>query len=154
LEDIDEFFTRYVRTGCDLLSVDIETAGSRVTCIGFAPSAERAIVIPFDDDRAEGRSYWPTREAEKSAWKLISGVLGDGTIPKLFHNGLYDITFLARAYGILCRGCAEDTMLLQHSLQPESLKGLGYLGSLYTDHGAWKVDHKDRQRSKTIGRDK
>ena len=47
-------------------------------------------------------------------------------------------------------GAAEDTMLLQHSLQPESLKGLGYLGSLYTDFGAWKVDHKNSQ---TIKRD-
>jgi uracil-DNA glycosylase len=154
LEDIDEFITRYIRTGCDLLSVDIETSGSRVTCIGFAPTPELAIVIPFDDSRAADGNYWPDRASEAMAWRLIRGVLCDGSIPKLFHNGLYDITFLARAYGILCRGCREDTMLLQHSLQPESLKGLGYLGSLYTDHGAWKVDHKDRQRSKTIGRDK
>ena len=29
-------------------------------------------------------------------------------------------------------------MLLHHALQPESLKALGFLGSLYTDEGPWK----------------
>ena len=77
-------------------------------------------------------------------------VLIDSSIPKLFQNGLYDIAFLWRAYGIGVMGCAEDTMLLSHSLQPESLKGLGYLGSIYTDHGAWKSEHKLNQ---TIKRD-
>jgi len=149
LEDIHDFTDRFIK-GCRLLSVDIETTGSRVTCIGFATSADRAIVIPFDDERSKGGSYWPDKSAESSAWHCIRRVLIDGSIPKLFQNGLYDIAFLWRAYGIGVRGAAEDTMLLQHSLQPESLKGLGYLGSLYTDFGAWKVDHKNQQ---TIKRD-
>jgi DNA polymerase I-like protein with 3'-5' exonuclease and polymerase domains len=78
-------------------------------------------------------------------------VLVDGRIPKLFQNGLYDIAFLWRAQGIAVRGAAEDTMLLSHALQPESLKGLGYLGSIYTDHGPWKSERKGET---TIGRDK
>lgn len=150
LADIESFINDFI-IGCDLLSVDIETSGSRITCIGFAPSRERAIVIPFDDDRSKSRSYWPTREIESAAWRLIRAVLVDGTIPKLFQNGLYDIAFLLRSYGIGVRGCAHDTMLLSHALQPESLKGLGYLGSIYTDFGAWKVDHKNRHE--TIKRD-
>ena len=52
LENIATFIDQYVRT-CDLLSVDIETSGTRVTCIGFAPRADLAIVIPFDDPRKE-----------------------------------------------------------------------------------------------------
>ena len=150
LEDIDVFIRDFVQTRCDLLSVDIETSGSRITCIGFAPSAANAIVIPFDDERAAGRSYWPTREAEAAAWAAVRRVLEDTSIPKLFQNGLYDIAFLWRAYGIGVRGAREDTMLLSHSLQPESLKGLGYLGSIYTDHGPWKSERK----MPTIGRDK
>lgn len=140
LDDIERFINDYVR-GCDLLSVDIETSGSRITCIGFAPSATHAIVIPFDDERSKAGSYWQTIEDERSAWALISSVL-TSPIPKLFQNGLYDIAFLWRAYGIGTRGAAHDTMLLSHSLQPESLKGLGYLGSVYTDHGAWKSEKK------------
>lgn len=150
LEDIHEFTERYIR-GCDLLSVDIETAGSRITCIGFAPNASVAIVIPLDDSRAKGGSYWPTREAESAAWGCIRDILVDGTIRKLFQNGLYDIAFLLRSYGIGVRGAAHDTMLLQHALQPEALKGLGYLGSLYCDFGAWK---SERKVNETIGRDK
>jgi uracil-DNA glycosylase len=150
LEDINEFKAKYIDTGCDILSVDIETTGSRITCIGLAPKPSLAIVIPFDDERAKGGSYWPTREAESAAWKLIRDVLVNGAIRKLFQNGVYDVGFLLRAYGIKVMNAAEDTMLLSHALQPEALKGLGYLGSLYTDFGAWKVDHKNSQ---TIKRD-
>lgn len=149
LDDIRTFINDFIR-GCNLLSVDIETSGSRVTCIGFAPSATHAIVIPFDDDRTKNRSYWQTVEDERSAWALVSSVL-TSTIPKLFQNGLYDIAFLWRAYGIGVKGAAHDTMLLHHALQPESLKGLGYLGSIYTDHGAWKSERKGT--TTTIKRD-
>ena len=149
LEDIATFIDKYVRT-CDLLSVDIETSGTRVTCIGFAPRADLAIVIPFDDQRRPDRSFWPSLELECRVWDLIGKVLQDGTIPKLFQNGVYDIGFLARSMGVLVRGATEDTMLLSHALQPESLKGLGYLGSIYTDHGSWK--HM-RKKHETVKRD-
>lgn len=149
LEDIKRFINDYVRE-CHILSVDIETSGSRITCIGFAPSSARAIVIPFDDERAKSRSYWATTADEISAWLLVRDILIDGSIRKLFQNGLYDISFLWRAYGIGVRGATEDTMLLHHALQPESLKGLGYLGSIYTDHGPWKVERKG---TSTIKRD-
>jgi uracil-DNA glycosylase len=142
LEDIATFFDNYVR-GCDLLSVDIETSGDRITCIGFAPSASLALVIPFDDSRAKGGCYWATKELEAKCWGLIRRVLEEPTIPKLFQNGIYDIGFLMRSYGILTQGAKEDTMLLSHARQPESLKGLGYLGSIFTDHGSWKAMRKE-----------
>jgi len=77
-------------------------------------------------------------------------VLEDQSIPKLFQNGLYDIPFILRTTGIAVQGAAHDTMLLHHALQPESLKGLGFLGSIYTDHGPWKVERKGTD---TIKRD-
>lgn len=137
LDDIREFTAQYIR-GCELLSVDIETSGQRITCIGFAPSPAIALVVPLDDSRAKSGSYWETREDELRCWALIRSILEDSTTPKLFQNGLYDIAFLYKAYGIRVANAAEDTMLLHHALQPESLKGLGYLGSIYTDEGAWK----------------
>ncbi len=149
LPDIERFINDFILR-CDILSVDIETSGSRITCIGFAPTASSAIVIPFDDERAKSGSYWSDRTSETLAWGLVRRVLMDGSIRKLFQNGLYDIAFLWRAYGIGVKGAAEDTMLLSHSLQPESLKGLAYLGSIYTDHGPWKSERK----MPTIGRDK
>jgi hypothetical protein len=149
LEDIRTFKREYI-DGCDLLSCDIETSGSRITCIGFAPSAETSIVIPFDDPRTKSGSYWPSRKDERECWNLVQSILEDRTIPKLFQNGAFDMSFLWRAYGIKTMGCAHDTMLLSHALQPESLKGLGYLGSIYSDEGAWKFM---RKKDETIKRD-
>ncbi len=149
IADIERFINEYVR-GCRVLSVDIETSGNRITCIGFAPSSSVALVIPFDDQRAKGRNYWPTNTDEQRCWGVIRTVLEDPAIKKLFQNGLYDIAFLWRAYGIKVFGAEHDTMLLHHALQPESLKGLGFLGSVYANESAWK---SERKGTETIKRD-
>ena len=137
LDDIRNFIRDYVNE-CKLLSVDIETSGQRITCIGFGSSNARAIVIPFDDERSKDGNYWSSREDEIKCWNIVRQVLENGNIKKLFQNGAFDISFLLRAYGIKVIGACEDTMLLSHALQPESLKGLGYLGSIYSDEGSWK----------------
>ena len=149
IEDIREFISSHIR-GCKLLSVDIETSGSRITCIGFAPSPQLALVVPFDDERSKGGSYWATRDIEAQVWRLVRSILVDRSVPKLFQNGAYDIAFLLRSMGIPVLGAAEDTMLMAHALQPEALKSLGYLGSIYSDEGAWK--HM-RKKYETIKRD-
>jgi len=149
LDDIRDFIRLHIQ-GCPLLSVDIETAGTRITCIGFAPSSEAAIVIPFDDERAAGGNYWLSAKDERECWGLIRDVLEDPTIPKLFQNGAYDIAFLYRSMKVKVLGATHDTMLLHHALQPEALKSLGYLGSIYSDEGTWKGM---RKRPKTIKRD-
>jgi len=149
IEDIERFIEDHVKP-CKMLSIDIETSGTQVTCLGMAPREDLAIVIPIHDERTKSRSYWTTPELEQHCWRLIRYILEDATIPKVFQNGLYDVAFLWRAYGIRTFGTAHDTMLLHHALQPESLKGLGYLGSIYTDHGPWKVE---RKQTNTIKRD-
>jgi len=149
LEDIARFFREHCR-GCQILSVDIETSGKRITCIGFAPRSDLALVVPLDDSRAKNGNYWSTATDERQCWELIRQVLEDESIPKLFQNGLYDIAFLLRSYGIGVRGASHETMLIHHALQPEALKGLAYLGSIYTDHGPWK---SERKGTETIKRD-
>lgn len=153
LPDLELFYESYIKPNgqaCEILSTDIETSGTRITCIGFAPSKSVAIVIPFTDPRRKGRSYWPTAQDERAAWLFIKRVLEDRSIRKLFQNGLYDVAFIWRSTGIKVYGAEEDTMLLQHSLQPESLKGLGFLGSIYSSEMAWK---QLRTRSETIKKD-
>ena len=59
----------------------------------FGKTDDTAIVIPFDDARNPSGSYWPTREDEAKCWNLVRSVLGDRSIPKLFQNGAYDISF-------------------------------------------------------------
>lgn len=149
LEDINDFRRRYIDRA-KILSVDIETSGTFITCIGFAPDSKTAIVIPFNDSRKLGRNYWPTQQIELQVWQVIREILADEKIPKLFQNGMYDIAFLWRAYGLKVKNASEDTMLLHHALQPESLKGLGFLGSIYTDEGSWK---QMRQKETTIKKD-
>ena len=142
LGDIERFFTDHVSRD-HLLCVDIETAGTLITCIGFSPNPSIALVVPFYDPGRKGKSYWPSASDEAKAWRIVKGILEDREIPKLFHNGLYDVAFLYRSMGI--KACVtHDTMLLHHALQPESLKALGFVGSLYTDEGPWKQEHKQR----------
>lgn len=148
IEDIRKFIKEHI-TGCLLLSVDIETSGTQITCIGFAPRRDLAIVIPFFDPSRPGRHYWSTAELERECWELIREVLENAEIKKLFQNGMFDIAFIWRTQGIKVMGAGEDTMLLSHAQQPEALKGLAYLGSLHTSHGPWKTERK----SDTIKRD-
>jgi uracil-DNA glycosylase len=136
LEDIYEFDRLYI-SQCKSLAVDIETSGTAITCIGFAPREDLAIVIPGIGLQKAGRPYWPSMAIERKVWAIVKNIL-ERPVPKVFQNGLYDITVIWRAWGIGVRGVEHDTMLLHHALQPESLKGLGFLGSLYTDEGAWK----------------
>lgn len=149
IEDCYEFHRLYIQ-GCKILSVDIETAGNLITRIGFAPSTSRALVVPFFDTRRLGRSYWPTPNHESKAWQFVRRVLEDTKIAKLFQNGLYDIAFIWRTTGIKIINALHDSMLLHHALQPEALKGLGYMGSIYSDEGAWK---DMRGKVQTIKRD-
>jgi uracil-DNA glycosylase len=148
LKDLEVFYERYL-ANAERISVDIETSGTYITCIGFAPSSGVAICIPFSDKRRKDRNYWPTQSDECKAWNFVRHVL-EYPIPKIFQNGLYDIAFLWRAMGLKTMNAAHDTMLLHHALQPEALKGLGYLGSIYTDEGPWK---QMRDRTTTIKRD-
>jgi hypothetical protein len=127
------------------VSFDIETSGQQITCIGFAPDHLSAIVIPFYDNRKATGSYWPTLEDELRAWSYVRHVLNSDR-PKVAQNGLYDIHFLWRSYGIAVRNFEDDTMLLHHALQPESEKGLAFLGSVYTNETSWKLM---RARGKT-----
>lgn len=149
IEDIETFIAQHIK-GCAMLSVDIETSGSQITCIGFAPRPDLALVVPIHDARVESGSYWGSAELERQCWRIVRSVLEDQSTPKLFQNGLYDVAFILRSTGIRVMGAREDTMLLHHALQPESLKRLGYLGSIYTDHGPWKAE---RGGTWTIKRD-
>jgi len=146
LEDLERFYGLYLQPS-DLIAVDIETAGNQITCVGFAPRGDVAIVIPFTDPRREGGSYWPTSAHELCAWRYVAKVL---QLPsrKLFQNGLYDLAWLWRNYGLTVVNPSEDTMLLHHSLYPELQKGLGFLGSIYTDEPAWKQMRKTEMLKK------
>jgi hypothetical protein len=139
LGDIAHFFINHV-WGAPIISIDIETVGDMITCVGIAPSIDRSIVIPFYDPTKPGKNYWKTAAEERVAWLHIQSICERKRT--LFQNGMYDIHFLWRTMGIRVLEASEDTMLLHHALQPEMNKGLGFLGSIYTDEASWKLMRK------------
>lgn len=138
LDDLAEYERQYINPSY-LLSIDIETKGDQITCIGFAPDPHNAIVIPFYSALQSDGNYWRSFDEEIVAWNYIRRWCQK---PAVFQNGLYDIHFLWRRYGIPVPNAVEDTMLMHHAHQLEMEKGLGFLASVYTDEASWKFMRK------------
>lgn len=134
LADLHEFKVRYI-DGASLISCDIETMRGQIDCIGFAPSKEVALVVPFVKNCTH---YWKSEEEEVEALQFCRDILTSST-PKVFQNGMYDIQYIYRVWHMSVRNASEDTMLLHHALQPELPKALGFLGSVYTNELSWKL---------------
>lgn len=132
LEDLAQFEREHI-VPAERLSIDIETRGEQITCVGFAPSPDTAIVVPFWTTQG---NYWATLEDELTAWRYIARWCS--MRPSVFQNGMYDIHRLWRTYGIPCRLASDDTMLLHHALQPEMEKSLGFQATIYTNEASWK----------------
>lgn len=122
-----------------VLSVDIETKYAQMSDIGFASSRSNAMVITLFD--ASGDLWSEEGEVEVRQW--IARLLATRA-KKLFQNGVFDLGFLMRE-GFRVRNCADDTMLLHHSMYPELQKGLGFLGSIYSQEPAWKLMVRHRK---------
>lgn len=143
--DLDEI-ELWSNLPAEFYAVDIETGITigksfvpmgQITMISFARSHNDALVIPFADERKEGLNYWASPQLEKRAWRYVEK-LCNRPVPKVFQNGIYDLSYMLRA-GLRPANCIGDSMLLHHALYPEMLKGLGFLGSIYSDEIAWKT---------------
>lgn len=130
LADIAEWLTR----PASMYAVDIETKRGQIECIGFARSASDAIVVPFIT--VAERSYWGEYD-EVTAWALVGKLLQSDAL-KIFQNGLFDLQYILKM-GFKPKNCIHDTMLLHHALYPELQKGLGFLGSIYSNESSWKL---------------
>lgn len=151
VQDIRDFKAEYLDSAREL-AFDVETdRRGQITCICFAPTIDRVLVIPFVDQRKADGNYWAKLDDELVAWDLVAAIL-DLPASKVGQNGLYDIQHTWQSYGIPVRNYNDDTMLLHHALQPESDKGLGFLGSVYTNEASWKAD-RPRGSDQTIKRD-
>lgn len=148
LAELELFVQLMTITPPPWLSVDIETGGGLIKCIGFADSRERAVVVNFIHPTTWA-SYWLTPGEELRAWQLVKALL-ESPIVKLGQNFLYDLQYILKL-GIRPRNCTEDTMLLHHSHFPEMQKGLGFLNSIYTNEFAYKL--MNRPRADTEKRD-
>ncbi len=137
LSEVLEWTDKILTAKPALLASDIETEGKAISCISFSHRIDEAITIPFLDKTKPDWSYWLTAEDELVAWDCCHRLLESG-IPILGQNFLYDLQYITKV-GIRPANCIEDTMLLHHSFYPEMQKGLGFLGSIYTDEASWKL---------------
>lgn len=141
LADLFEFEQRYIEDA-EELSIDIETIQDQITCVGFAPTKSVALVVPFYAKARAAGNYWRTYEEECEALAWVARQC-QRPISIFGQNFIYDMRFLWEKYGIPVPGAKHDTMLLHHALQPELQKGLGFLGTIYTDEASWKFMRKN-----------
>lgn len=135
LEDMETFRTRHL-AGATHIATDVETKKGQITCVSFAPTPHVSLCVPFWVDGVSP-NYWQTEAQEVAAWAWCSKILEDPTTVKVLQNGLYDVQYFHK-HGIRPQNCTGDTMLQHHSLYSELQKGLGFLGSVYCNIGAWK----------------
>ena len=76
------------------ITVDTETKGNWITCIGFSVTEDKSYVIPLYDERQKDGLYWRTKEENLEALKIIEEIC---TRPatKILQNGSYDVQRLS-----------------------------------------------------------
>lgn len=134
ISDLVEFDCAYMEPA-RTCACDIEAKRGQITCISFAPTVDVSIAIPFWID-GEVPNYWTDAAEERTAWSFVRKWMERPDLVKVFQNGLYDLQYLQKHCSP--RACTEDTMLMHHSLFSELNKGLGFLGSIYTNTPSWK----------------
>lgn len=147
IRDIERFYKEHILPS-KKLSVDIETIREieQISMIGFAPSPEIALVIPFTDIRNRSGSYWPTAHQEKLALEWCRKILEHTENPEIEivgQNFVFDTNWIWTKLGFTPKNFCRDTMLKHHAINPELEKGLGFLGSVYSDEPAWKLMRKN-----------
>ena len=150
LEEVQEFFRLYIDPATEV-SLDIENPGGTLNCISFSPQESLSICIPFVDLRKPDKSYWTLQE-EAVVWRLIRHLLITRTINRsvrtVGQNLLYDVQHLDRQAECRLAEISDDTMLAHHAMFPEMQKGLGFLGSVYTNELSWKDMAKEHWKDK------
>lgn len=148
LDDLEEFYQQYIEPS-PYLSTDIETKGDMITCVSFAPTPDRALVVPFFSEETPSGNYWPDKRSEYLAWVFVRRMLKLGK-SVAGQNYQFDMQHELVSMGIPNPDATDDTMLLHHSLQPELKKGLGFLASIYTDEIQWKGMHHVSGTDKSV----
>lgn len=126
------------------ISCDIEGGIGSLSCIGIALSSREAFIVPFEYLTRD--SVWSLEE-ETVLWSLLSQIMSDPLIVKIWQNGLYDRFVLQYGYNIICRNNKDDTMLKAWEYACELEKGLGFLCSIFTLQPFYKADRKTTDQS-------
>ena len=117
------------------LSIDIETWGKSISCVGFSINPKVSYTLPTIT-KAEKEFYFPWIEA-----------LCGCSVPKILQGGWYDAYWLDDK-GIKINNYVYDTMCMHHALDPIESHDLAFLASFYTRNNYWKDEAKDAEEIK------
>lgn len=146
LQDISDFYHQFLKSQ-PFISCDIETRDQTITEVGYGTAdGKHCLVIPFWDRTRKDGNYWRSHEDEREAWKWVRHI--NANHPMIGQNFSYDLQYFWRTAGIPTPKFLGCTMLLHHSMQPELEKGLGFLGSIYTNEPSWKFMRTDHSTLK------
>lgn len=113
------------------LSIDIETFGDTMACVGFADGPSRGLCITF-----ENHNGW------EPAWELLQS-----DVPKIFQYGIFDVDYIHNYYDVTTKNYIFDTYIAAANLEPEFPKGLDFLTSVYTPFPFYKEERKIWKRT-------
>lgn len=122
-----------------LLSVDLEGYWNNLSCCSIASSSGDSYIVPFAN--LDSSNYWSEQE-EIEIWRAFARLMSNGSVPKVFQNGLYDRFVLQYGFGITVQGNIDDTMLKWAEKWCELEKGLGIQASILTREPYWKFERK------------
>lgn len=123
-----------------LLTLDIETVGPLIDCIGFCVDGETTLTLPLLPQ------LWPGGKADvKQAWEVVRRLV-QHDIPKGTHWGYYDVFRLERQKGWRVRRWSWDSYNLHHLLDPADEHRLAYCASRDLQVPYWKHLGKEDKR--------
>lgn len=116
----------------DWLSVDIETFGNKLACVGICNSDSRGVCFTTLNGAVN--------------WEAVRAILASKA-QKIFQYGAFDVNYLKWNYGWEVNGYARngkgwDTYIAQNNLMPGFSKKLEFMASIYTDFPYYKEDRK------------
>jgi len=120
------------------VAFDTEVIKGELSCISFAYDSTTAMSIPF---YTKGHNYYAP-DQEQQLMLLITEILENERITKICQNASFDVTFMARKYGISTVN-VQDTMVAMAIAYPDFPKDLGFITSTYTDIPYYKDEGKD-----------
>ena len=121
------------------LSIDIETPGHRIGCVGFAQSGKFSFTIPTT------LRYWGAQATLDEVWQIIKALCASDA-PKVLQNGNYDAYWLAEK-GIFLHNYKYDCMAMHHALDAADDHNLAYMASVNLRMRPWKHIPKDNDVS-------
>ncbi len=118
-EDLDELAGRLAAVptfAFDLETDSLNSMLARPVGLSFSPAAGEAYYVPVGHAGLEAITQLPLAQV----LDRLGPLLEDATLPKIAHNGKYDVTVLAEC-GVTVNNLASDTMIAAHLLGDRSI---------------------------------